>query len=660
MSAGGEVSEQERNALIMRAYEVYSAAHKATSQDFLATLESVTRGVKTYTFKHRLKSSTAIEAKVRRKREIGAEQLVELEAIPLSDRDENWEKRHKEAKQNETYEPDHVTDVLGCRYVTLYQSEIPVIVEELLKIVETHNNNLSVPPINAYEFVIYTNRPATDPLSITNDTLRIVERSALFTGIPSSIRPPESRKSAYSSVHFVFRHEVEIQHAGKSPRHEQTFFEVQIRDIFEEGWGEVQHDLLYSEKDKVGTEASASAGEQAQWSLHLNALKTFVDGCSQHASIIKANLDNVRAIRTPTTGNQSVSERKADQAHLIQELHRVLAPKRIEEQVSLGYSLLLSGTDLVDQEEAFQRLLDAASNLDKALEGLEPGQRDTPVRSSGVLTIGYYLEMEAAAARVAAADLPLAGDRELQLRGEAERIYNGLVKRFPRDPTVHMRLAKIIEYRAGSLEDFKRSEALFDRTIELVADDPTTGNDHWIAISSRIDKGVSIWKQIGFRQGTLSSDDRAALIMEAAGATMMAFDIWQQQSPSGNELNKVIGHKAASNVIFYIAALRENGGVLCEDQQAMLASMIDLVENIGGEQYPDWYKTRDNLAHGYAALGNLTNAKKLAMENFVELRARAEKIADRPLDRDEARNYLKASPLICFDTALELLSGVLI
>lgn len=620
-----ELGEADRDALIVRAYEVNNAAHLAAVPAFLGMLSSVTETTKSYTFKFRFKTSADIEAKVLRKRAEGEEQLRKLAEAP---HDEGWEDRHRKATQDSTYGPDNVTDVLGCRYVTLYQSEIPLVVEQLLKAIEAYNSDEAHEPLAAYEFVIYTNRPAHDPLSITDDTLRIVERSSLFKDIPSSIRPPESRKSAYSSVHFVFSHHVNIQHVGKDETSERTFLEVQVRDIFEEGWGEVQHDLLYSEKDDIIKRAGpaarpsgVAANDQVQWGLHLNALKTFVDGCSQHASIIKANLEGIRA-KDPLIANQSVSERKADLGEIIRLLRRTNASKETQEKVALGYTFLMSSSDLIESEEVLRRLTDAATNLDGALGDLTPRQRDAKDRRSKTLSVGYFLAMEAAGARVRAAVLTASTDESSRLRAEAEKMFQGLAERFPRDPAVHMRLGKIIESRASSLDDFKKSEGLFDRTVELVPDDPTTGPDHWIAIAARIDKGVSIWKQVKFLHSSLSADERREMLLRAADATMGAITIWKQQSPSGNELNKIIGYKAASNFVFYVAAIAEDGGILSEEEKKLLAEMVEVVELSKIDPFDDWFKTRDNLLHAYRALGNLEQALALAWENFTELRAR--------------------------------------
>lgn len=648
------MTEDDLNALIVRAYEVYTAGSKATTTALLSALSGVTSNAKTYAFKHRLKSPRSIESKVRRKRQLGQSALEALAMTPESERDEAWTIKHRIAQEGATYSADNVTDVLGCRYVTLYQSEIPRIVMELLKAIEAYNKDDENDPIDASEFVIYTNRTSNDPISISDDTSRIVKTSPLFKDVPFSIREPESRKSAYSSVHLVFSHDVSIQHAGKEEVSERTFFEVQIRDIFEEGWGEVQHDLLYSEKDKFGEDAPA---DQMQWSLHLNALKTFVDGCSQHASIVKSNLDGLRASRAPSTTSQSVTERRTDLTHIVQALRRTKAQKSTEKKVSDGYTLLISGSDIADPDESLRRLGEAIANIEEGQAELSVRQAEAKVRNSGELTIGYFLQMESAAARVAIADLPTAKARSLQLRAEAEAIYERVRGSFPKDPTVHMRLGKVVEGRAQSGADFERSESLFDAAIALIELDPMTGPDHWMAISARIDKGVSIWRQIKYLSPKLGAEASLERLNAAAVATLDAYRIWQDQSPLRNELNKVIGHKAASNLVYFLAKIVEGGGTLSPEQEDLLTRMIEVVEGFGAEPYPDFYKTRDNLLHAYQALGRMDRVRDFATENFVELRAKAERNSGAPLDSRQIGNHLTGSAFTCFETAFAVLFG---
>lgn len=644
------MTQEEANALIMRAYEVHEAGVRGTTDALLSALANVSDVTKTYAFKHRFKSSAAIESKVRRKRFSGLAELTELDKAGKAERDEAWHRRKKQADEDASYSPDHVTDVLGCRFVTLYQSEIPRVVEGLLGAIDKYNQQFPECPVDASEFVIYTNRPPQDPLSIVEDTQRIVRRSALFKDVPAIIREPESRKSAYSSVHFVFAHEVEIQHAGKAMTPERVSFEVQIRDIFEEGWGEVQHDLLYSEKDKFGAEAIDAGIDRSSWTLHLNALKTFVDGCSQHASIIKSNLDGIRAARAPMTTTESVSERPSDLRQVLQLLRRFRASIDAQKQINEGYALLMSADDLVDTGERLRRFQSAASSFDEALASLTARQRDAKV-AAGTLTVAYYLEMEKAAAQVAAASLLADGEKK-GLLADAEASYTDLERRFPADPTVKMRLGKLIQNRASGVDDLERSERLLDAAIVCIDGDPTTGRDHWIAITARIDKGVAIWKRGRFDSTPESLQEGLAA---AAVATQDAFDIWIAQSPSGNELNRVIGHKAASNIIYYLSMFAKNGGTLDALQEKQLREMVEQVERYVGEPYRDWYKTRDNLIHFYQIF-EPAKVAELATANFFDLRRKAEDKAGRPLDAAEVCQYLDGSALICFQAAQEALA----
>ena len=644
---------EEESALIVRSYELHTAARRGAGDTLLNMLRKAGDVAKVYTFKHRLKSSAAIERKVRRKRTMGAAALAELDKVPQSARDEKWNRLARKAGEDASYHPDHVTDVLGCRFVTLYQSEIPRIVEGLLAAIETYNEDAANRPIDASEFVIYTNRPPTDPLSIVAETQSIVRRSPMFKDVPADIREPESRKSAYSSVHFVLVHDVEIEHAGKAKVDERMPFEIQIRDIFEEGWGEIQHDLLYSEKDQVVDDAGEPGREREPWALHLNALKTFVDGCSQHASIIKANLESLSASKAPTTANQSVSERGADLVTVANLLRRHKAKEQIQQAASRGYTLLMSAEDADGDEDRKRRLQNAAASLDEALGGLDARQLRASPRSSG-LTLGYYLRMEAAAARVSLAAL-LDSAKADELRREAEQIYTDLEKQFATDPTIKMRLGKVVESRAASVQEFQRSEAFFDDAISLVSADPSTGDDHWIAISTRIDKGVSRWKR-GKKEGTTTALLKG--LSAAAEATQTALDMWKGQSPPSNELNRVIGHKAASNIAYYLAMIVEEGGSLTTAQKKQLEQTVDMVERYPGEPYADWFKTRDNLIHSYRALGRTSDAVENAKANFVELRRVAEEKAGRPLDTAEVHKHLSGSEADCFQTAARVLEDL--
>lgn len=140
--------ETENTALFLRCFEISDIAMKAR-ETLIARMDALGKSGHVYTFKSRIKSPGAVLAKVTRK-------IEERKASP--------------ADTAAQYGPDHVTDAWGCRYVTLYQSQIPTIVGELLADFGRYNKTGSN-QVELIEFVIYTNRPEKDPLSIVHETL---------------------------------------------------------------------------------------------------------------------------------------------------------------------------------------------------------------------------------------------------------------------------------------------------------------------------------------------------------------------------------------------------------------------------------------------------------------------------------------------------------
>lgn len=132
----------EGNDLILRCRELADVAKKAADEDLCRILRAVGTDVRSYAFKERMKSPKAIEKKVRRKRLEGARMRAaherdrtRLDGGPTSGDPVARlaaDKLCAAANKAEAYDPDHVTDVWRCRYVTLYQSKIPPTVEALL------------------------------------------------------------------------------------------------------------------------------------------------------------------------------------------------------------------------------------------------------------------------------------------------------------------------------------------------------------------------------------------------------------------------------------------------------------------------------------------------------------------------------------------------
>ncbi len=639
--------EDENDKFQLEAFRITYATREALLEDLAPALSKI-GGAKIYTFRHRFKSSEAIVRKVLRKR-------LEGKALYEQHKDGGDPEKIKLAKQHMNYEPRHVTDAYGCRYVTLYQSDIPGVVAELLQSMDEFNHHLArdAQPIQPVEFVIYTNRTDTDPLSIVNKTLSVVRESKFANLIDKKdIRPPENRKSAYSSVHFVFARSI-FKDLSKPETEVVVRFEIQLRDIFEEGWGEVQHRLLYSEKDNEAADLDLTEGGSLRknWELHLNALKTFVDGCSQHASIIKQNLEELRASATPIALTQSITRLDEDRQQIQKALRTANAPREAVDAVTVGYSKLLADNQNDKPESRLVNFQAAANSFDKALSSLPRHAMAEIVDLPGGRPVEYHLEMEAAAARALWAQL-LDEDVAKQVRAEAVKIYRHVLVDHDRDPIALIRLGKLLE-RESTLAALNEAVACYDRAIGLIDNDKATGAEHWVAISVHIDRGVAFWK---LTHHAADEVDRVHLLRQAIEASRRAYDVWQGQLNPLLQPNKISGHKACANTIYFLAKLSAGGTELSPDERKLIEDLLVKMDKAKVSKYSDYYKTIDNMMLGYVALGQHDIARQLAYENYGTLRTQAEAAAGgRPLDERSIAEHLSGSARICFLSAADVI-----
>lgn len=109
---------------------------------------------------------------------------------------------------------EHITDLAGVRVLHLYRGQFPEIHQAIQRHVESGEWVLAEPPV-AYSW---------DP-----------ELEGQFQSLGLTTKIKESQ---YTSVHYVLR-----------PRHGSPIAcEVQVRTLFEEGWGEIDHSLNYPEE----------------------------------------------------------------------------------------------------------------------------------------------------------------------------------------------------------------------------------------------------------------------------------------------------------------------------------------------------------------------------------------------------------------------------
>jgi Region found in RelA / SpoT proteins len=675
----------ETQGMLLEATTLHETAKKCLSMDnLIEVFEEVSKLPEAYVFKYRFKRPADIVSKVLRKRTEGQktlERLAEANSIvppPTSIGDQrlvNLDKavrvEFEQAFKNTCYDFRHLDDSLGCRFVTLYQAGIPRTVELLLSKIEDFNKKRlkSVFPVKMKEFVIYSNRLPNDPLSITDETYQIVERSKQMVALDrmTNIRPPESKKSAYSSVHFVFERNLPVDGSDKyeiGVPLATVSFEVQIRDIFGEGWGEIQHHLLYSEKDRSEPPADA----QKLWSPHLNALKTFVDGCSQHASIIWKSKTANESAELGNPEDRSFTERSLDYESI---LHASKGAEKEElEKLTVAYAQLIG---VERDKDAVSRVLKYASvveNLQAILENAAAPVINSSVAEFPKRTVGYFLQMELANSCYAIVS-GLKNLTEFEVNGSKdvlptdgkffERAITNLEyvrAQYPRDAAAAFRLARCKMLSARSRSDFQDVRTLTELVVTFSDSDDVLPKRHWIVSAAKLTMGAAFRKEAMLLEA--STDEARELFDKAMDATFASVKAAREYGM--NEPGSIAAeyeHRALSNCLYYIAEFGEKYPANKDRCVQKLEDTVGDYSKLGHVVYPEAFRSADNLSMALSFLGRHEDAKRIASSVYTELRSECEIRAGYPLVDDAfLTKHLRPRERPSFLAAKAILSDV--
>lgn len=194
------------------------------------------------------------------------------------------EKRtRKQTQGKSTYCLNQITDVLGIRFMSLFRVQLADIFEQLLSLIQ-HTHELNPNPFKKRalkEVIVHSVNPDHDEVSAQ------IKRIAKKKGVDLSIFKVEKTKD-YTSIHIVTETNNKIDFEGLD-----DYFlplEIQIRTVFEDAWGEIDHRYGYVQR------SGKSAGEVVHNSefvvQHLSALKKFTDACAEYADCIYKEAKN--------------------------------------------------------------------------------------------------------------------------------------------------------------------------------------------------------------------------------------------------------------------------------------------------------------------------------------------------------------------------------
>jgi ppGpp synthetase/RelA/SpoT-type nucleotidyltranferase len=648
--------------------ELWSAAKEIEAISVLArdnclpALNNLAEEAKVYTCKDRLKGAQGIYQKVIRKRQ---------EATPGS--------------FGSQYNPEHVTDGWGCRFVTLFQDDIIKVSRGILDLICHRVPSIQSPfkKFGLKEICIYTSRPIGDVYSVSSLFSKDLEQyRSSFPSInwDEIVKPPENKKSAYSSVHFIVRVPVIISGYDNKKRdpgkiESTALIEIQVRDIFEESWGEIQHRLIYSGKDNIQNQNTPISEDSLEalkileiqkqreifWGPNIYSLKLIVDACSQLANnIIKSGPQTAKA----STGNetQPISLAEDDKTAILNSLPKT-ASADVRDKIAQAYDAIIEARELGEEAEVIQRCRTVVELLQSAIDVSEKYHK-TMV---GQRTLRYHLIMEKAYALSLLQSVEMKQERQQEIF----RLYDEAIAANPQDVTALYRRGWAT-HRAANHDGREYTEAMvfLDRATAALPFDKTFLRPHWLEIALPLSKGFLYWAQARLAKPRPSSEKALNLLGQAAAcneeAKALAFS---------DRFSNLLGvddwrHKILSNEIYYLLDRcspgatdipADNAPPLSPAEAEAIRQGLESLQASPMAEYAERnFQTRDTILCAYRILGDVENVMTYANKNLTELSEKAALRLGRPLDfvngEEELKVVLQPNELKCYFTARDALS----
>lgn len=192
--------------------------------------------------------------------------------------------------EDPNYGLDSVTDIIGIRFVTIYRGEISKVVCDLLDLIGSNpfgNKLESSKLLELTQYVSNIDKNIDIDAYKENDPTHVAIKKH-FEGVDEKFDGVEfsaAEKGQYSSIHIVL--------SVKTNRNGENCIpvELQIRSVFEEAWGEIDHQLFYEQARISSVEAAKSRNNLSN---ELGLLKSMLDNAASFAELLfeRRNIEN--------------------------------------------------------------------------------------------------------------------------------------------------------------------------------------------------------------------------------------------------------------------------------------------------------------------------------------------------------------------------------
>lgn len=431
------------------------------------------------------------------------------------------EKVHRKIKENPQYSIEAITDVIGVRLITLFKNEIPKILNEVLLLIKHEKDLMPNPFIRGRleEVIIFSNLPAYDPF--LTELQSVAEQRGVTVRLNDS-------KEGYSSVHIVTRIDQSAslrRECGTEVQHPLPV-EIQIRSVFEDAWGEIDHRFGYVVRAGKGDENLIYNSSLVQ--PHLKVLKQFTDACALYADTIYSAAHTPVSVKDSSGKIVSVpSDDEVLQRFDALGIPKILRDKYVEGRRRREAALaLLPSNRLEGQAECLKA---AAFFLSISLEATAD-LRET----EGLSLYMFYAKMNEA--------LCLLSTDSPQHVKSAELMYLQLREEYPDFILVQFRLAQALARLGQSDESIQlfvqtkkaldEAETKYKRSDRWPDKLPKTDYLHMTQVLPKL-MGYQYWKKA---QDVGDKQTKMALLLEAHNITKEAMAQGREEANVQNNL----------------------------------------------------------------------------------------------------------------------------
>ncbi len=416
-------------------------------------------------------------------------------------------KRERKLSNKPAYALTDITDVIGIRLVTLFKGDMLAVYENLIGMLSKPRQGSAFLHSVPEEIIVYKGSSVIE--DFTNEI-----RSITKTYFPHAEVMTEQSVAGYSSIHIICRHAGTISEIEVDGKPYRLPVEIQIRTVFEDAWGEIDHKYGYTFRE--GKEAGTPLANSHHIKAHLRVLKDFTDACMDYAECIRkeahpefAEITTGAAKTISVESDNEVLARFSELKLPAEFIERYVEARKIRDEASKK-----SGATHDGRITAVQTYLQAAELFSCLSKELSPEDTASGLKEDGPRLAYYYCAMNEAFCLMSTNSpdyLSIAVDK-----------YQFIVANFSHFPLAKMRLGQAlgkIGQLDESIEALEDAGELFQKLHRKNAATgtwsdqlPKADHEHMLYTLPKI-LGFTLWKKT--QQHGISEEEKAYLYINA-------------------------------------------------------------------------------------------------------------------------------------------------